>query len=156
VSGTVILLLGPPVGTKRYLQAGQETVPDIFGPARPVAAEACWRRILTLKRPDQFCSVDHGIYGHLTLRNLAVLAEERGDRVEAQRLWSMDRLARKVPQDTANPAPKRIGPGSSVDAPFARPTHWVKLRISLSIGIVTRQGEPSCSGGSSEALWSWC
>ena len=42
---------------------------------QPAEAEACWRRILTLKRPDQFCSVDQGIYGHLTLRNLAVLAE---------------------------------------------------------------------------------
>ncbi len=40
-----------------------------------------------LKRPDQFCSVDQGIYGHLTLRNLAVLAEERGDRAEARRFW---------------------------------------------------------------------
>ena len=30
---------------------------------------------LTLKRPDQFCSVDQGIYGRLTLRSLAVLAE---------------------------------------------------------------------------------
>jgi hypothetical protein len=40
---------------------------------------------LTLKRPDQFCSVDQGIYGHLTLRNLAVLAEERSDRAEARR-----------------------------------------------------------------------
>jgi len=54
-------------------------------------AEACWRRILTLKRPDQFCSVDQGIYGRLTLRNLAVLVEERGDRGEAQRLWKMVR-----------------------------------------------------------------
>jgi len=44
---------------------------------------------LTLKRPDQFCSVDQGVYGHLTLRNLAVLAEERGDRAEARRLWKM-------------------------------------------------------------------
>jgi hypothetical protein len=26
-------------------------------------AEAYWRRILTPKRPDQFCSVDQGIYG---------------------------------------------------------------------------------------------
>jgi hypothetical protein len=42
---------------------------------------------LTLKRPDQFCSVDQGIYGHLTLRNLAGLAEERSDRAEARRLW---------------------------------------------------------------------
>jgi hypothetical protein len=44
---------------------------------------------LTLKRPDQFCSVDQGIYGHLTLRNLAALAEERGDSAEAMRLWRM-------------------------------------------------------------------
>ena len=29
------------------------------------------------------------IYGHLTLRNLAVLAEERGDGAEARRLWKM-------------------------------------------------------------------
>src|SRR5438270_7314882 len=53
----------------------------------PAEAEGCWRRILTLRRPDQFCSVDQGIYGHLTLRNLAVLAEERGDRPVAERLW---------------------------------------------------------------------
>ncbi len=56
--------------------------------AQPAEAEACWRRILTVKRPEQFCSVDQGIYGHLTLRNLAALAEERGDYAEAQRLWS--------------------------------------------------------------------
>jgi hypothetical protein len=68
---------------------GQETVPDIFGPGPAAEAEACWGRILTLKRPDQFCSVDQGIYGHLTLRNLAVLAEERGDRAEARRHWRM-------------------------------------------------------------------
>ena len=35
------------------------------------------------------CSVDQGIYGYLTPRNLAVLAEERGDRAEARRLWRM-------------------------------------------------------------------
>jgi tetratricopeptide (TPR) repeat protein len=56
---------------------------------QPAEAESCWRRILTLKRPDQFCCVDQAIYGHLTLRNLAVLAEERGDRAEARRLWRM-------------------------------------------------------------------
>ncbi len=50
-------------------------------------AEQCWRRILTLTRPDQFCSVDMGIYGHLTRRNLAALAAERGDPAEAARLW---------------------------------------------------------------------
>jgi hypothetical protein len=51
-------------------------------------AEQSWRRILTLRRPDQFCSVEQGIYGHLTQRNLAVLAAERGDRSEAARLWA--------------------------------------------------------------------
>ncbi|MGO8899704.1 MAG: hypothetical protein ACLQU5_15345 [Isosphaeraceae bacterium] len=44
---------------------------------------------MTLKRPDQFCTVDQIIYGHLTLRNLAVLAEERGDRAEERGLWRM-------------------------------------------------------------------
>jgi hypothetical protein len=61
-----------------HLKAGQQADP-----------EACWRRILTLRRPDLFCSVDRGIYGHLTLRNLAVLAKERGDQAEARRLWKM-------------------------------------------------------------------
>ncbi|HZW33324.1 MAG TPA: glycosyltransferase [Isosphaeraceae bacterium] len=51
-------------------------------------AEACWRRILTLTRPEQFASVDQGIYGHLTRRNLARLAAERGDPAEAARLWA--------------------------------------------------------------------
>ena len=51
-------------------------------------AEVCWRTILTLRRPEKFASVDMGIYGHLTRRNLAMLAAERGDRDEAQRLWA--------------------------------------------------------------------
>jgi tetratricopeptide (TPR) repeat protein len=50
-------------------------------------AEACWRRILTVHRPEQYRSVDEGIYGHLTRRNLAMLAAERGDDAEAARLW---------------------------------------------------------------------
>jgi len=50
-------------------------------------AENCWRRILTLRRPEQFSSVDQGIYGHLTRRNLAALARERGDHDEAAGLW---------------------------------------------------------------------
>ena len=54
---------------------------------QPAEAESCWRRVLTLKRPEQFCSVDQGIYGHLTLRNLAVLAEERSDPGESATLW---------------------------------------------------------------------
>jgi tetratricopeptide (TPR) repeat protein len=53
----------------------------------PAEAEGCWKRILTLRRPDQFCSVDQGIYGHLTLRNLAVLAEERGDIAVSLECW---------------------------------------------------------------------
>jgi glycosyltransferase involved in cell wall biosynthesis len=51
-------------------------------------AERCWTRILSLKRPDQFCSIDQGIYGHLTRRNLAALAAERGDHAGAERLWA--------------------------------------------------------------------
>ena len=54
----------------------------------PAEAERCWRLILNLKRPDQFCSFDQGIYGHVTRRNLAALAEERGDYAGARRLWA--------------------------------------------------------------------
>jgi glycosyltransferase involved in cell wall biosynthesis/GT2 family glycosyltransferase len=60
-------------------------------------AEERWRRVLTLKRPERFSSVDTGIYGHLTRRNLAVLAEERGDRAEALRLW--EAVAAELPGD---------------------------------------------------------
>jgi len=51
-------------------------------------AERCWRWILTLSRPERFSSVDQGIYGHLTRRNLAALAAERGDHAEAKKLWT--------------------------------------------------------------------
>ena len=54
---------------------------------QPGEAETTWRRILTPKRQEQSCSVDQGIYGHLTLRNLAALAQGGGDSSEAQRLW---------------------------------------------------------------------
>ena len=60
-------------------------------------AENSWRRILGLRRPNQFCSVDQGIYGHLTRRNLAVLAAERGDHAEARRLW--DAVLGECPDD---------------------------------------------------------
>jgi glycosyltransferase involved in cell wall biosynthesis len=50
-------------------------------------AERCWRRILTLSRPRTFASLDQGIYGHLTRRNLAALAMERGDVEEAKCQW---------------------------------------------------------------------
>jgi hypothetical protein len=49
-------------------------------------ASACWRQILTLTRPEESCSVDQGIYGHLTWRNLAMLAAERGNGAGAARL----------------------------------------------------------------------
>jgi GT2 family glycosyltransferase len=51
-------------------------------------AEECWLKVLTLHRPEQFSSIDVGIYGHLTRRNLATIAEERGDRAEALLQWS--------------------------------------------------------------------
>jgi tetratricopeptide (TPR) repeat protein len=54
----------------------------------PAEAEQCWRRVLTLRRPERFASVDAGIHGHVTRRNLARLAEERGDLAEALRQWS--------------------------------------------------------------------
>ncbi len=53
----------------------------------PAEAEQCWRRILTLSRPEKFASMDQGIYGHLTRRNLAALAKERGDLGEMKRQW---------------------------------------------------------------------
>ncbi len=53
----------------------------------PTEAEQCWRRILTLSRPRKFASLDQGIYGHLTRRNLAALAQERGDMEEAKVQW---------------------------------------------------------------------
>lgn len=40
-----------------------------------------------MKRPETFASVDMGIDGHLSRRNLAALAAERGDDAEAARLW---------------------------------------------------------------------
>ena len=65
-------------------------------PGDAEGAERCWRRILTLRRPEQFASLDQGIYGHLTRRNLAALAAERGDRDEAARLWRAG--ARRMPR----------------------------------------------------------
>ena len=37
--------------------------------------------------PDQSCSVGQGIYGHLTLCNLAVLTQERGDMAGSAECW---------------------------------------------------------------------
>jgi GT2 family glycosyltransferase len=51
----------------------------------PLRDDARW----TYRVHEQiFCSFDQGIYGHLTRRNLAALAAERGDHAEARRLWA--------------------------------------------------------------------
>jgi len=50
-------------------------------------AEACWRRVLEVPRPERFGSVDAGIHGHATRRNLAGVLAERGDHAGAARLW---------------------------------------------------------------------
>jgi tetratricopeptide (TPR) repeat protein len=75
-------------------------------------AERCWRRILTLRRPEQFASLDQGIYGHLTRRNLAALAAERGDPDEAARLWRA--VLAECPGDREAMAKLRgLAPGAS-------------------------------------------
>jgi tetratricopeptide (TPR) repeat protein len=61
-------------------------------------AERAWRRILSLRRPEKFASMDQGIYGHLPRRNLAALARERGDHAEEQRLWQA--VLAECPGDT--------------------------------------------------------
>jgi tetratricopeptide (TPR) repeat protein len=69
------------------------------------AAESCWRRVLTVSRPEKFSSVDSGIYGHLTRRNLACVVEERGDLEEAARLW--DQILVECPGDREAIAARR-------------------------------------------------
>jgi tetratricopeptide (TPR) repeat protein len=94
-------------------------------------AAGCWRTILKLQRPEKFASVDMGIYGHLTRRNLAALAAERGDRDEEERLWrdvlaecpgdreALGRLGRLSELSVAPPKPSRISRGN--EAPFSVP-----------------------------------
>lgn len=50
--------------------------------ARAIEDGGEWR-----ERNEHFRSADQGIYGHLTVRNLAVQPEEPGDRGDAWRLW---------------------------------------------------------------------
>jgi len=80
-------------------------------------AERCWRRILTLHRPEQFSSVDQGIYGHLTRRNLAVLASECGQHAEAMRLW-MEVLAECPGDREALKMLQRLRPVGSASEPL--------------------------------------
>jgi len=50
-------------------------------------AEKCWRAILQLKGHAMYSSVDKGILGHLTRRNLAHIAAEKGDKNEMRIQW---------------------------------------------------------------------
>jgi GT2 family glycosyltransferase len=77
---------------------------------RPAEAGECWRRVLTLRRPERFASVDEGIYGHVTRRNLAALAEESGDPAGAAAYW--EAVLGEVPGDAdALRALRRLRPG---------------------------------------------
>jgi glycosyltransferase involved in cell wall biosynthesis len=82
-------------------------------------AGRCWRRILELKRPERFASVDMGICGHLTRRNLAALAAERGEREEEERLWR-DVLA-ECPGDreALTRLERLVGPGKGTRVIFS-------------------------------------
>ena len=124
------------------------------------AAEACWRGVLALKRPERFCSLDPGIFGHLTRRNLANLAQERGDLAEAVRQWrevlverpgdreAADRLARLsapaetgwlLPGSTRATVPER-GPGD-FDPYLELAQAWVEaLEARVVVGLGVRAG----------------
>lgn len=60
-------------------------------------AADCWTRILQLDRPQKLYHVDPGIFGHLTRRNLAIIAEERGDLVQAKAQWQA--VLKECPED---------------------------------------------------------
>ena len=74
---------------------------------QPAEAEAGRRWILTLQRPDQFCSVDQGIYGHLTLRNLAVLP--KNEVMKSRLSVSGVEFLRNVPQTPKHLANRVLG-----------------------------------------------
>ena len=59
LAGTLDLSYGlmPTAARKAWLGQNASGEPE---------AEASWWRILTSKRPDQFCSVDQAIHGQLT------------------------------------------------------------------------------------------
>jgi tetratricopeptide (TPR) repeat protein len=86
----------------------------------PAEAEACWRRVLELRPPERFSSVDRGIYGHLTRRNLAALAAGRGDRTEEEGHWRA--VLAERPGDPEALARLGLGPGGGEGGDAAGPT----------------------------------
>jgi len=133
------------------------------GMSRPLEAEACWRRILELRRPEEFSSVDADIFGPLTRRNLALLAEERGDAGEAsaqwravlgerpgdvEAAWSLHRLDGPVAPDHVPwivPGSRRIvvpDPGRGDFGPYAAAASaWVvRLRARVVVELGVRRG----------------
>jgi GT2 family glycosyltransferase len=89
--------LGEPERALEVCREGVELEPDNaelvhreavlrFHAGEEAGAKACWERIRTMFRRERFCSIDQDLYGHQTARNLAMLAERRGDRAEAVRL----------------------------------------------------------------------
>jgi hypothetical protein len=67
-----------------------------------------------VRRPERFSSVDMGIYGHLTRRNLAALAAERGDAEDEARLWA--EVLAECPGDAeATARLRRLAPGHAAN-----------------------------------------
>ena len=101
---------------------------------------------------QKFASVDQGIYGHLTRRNLAALAKERGDLDEAERQWRA--VLAECPADTeaiATPrgASRRVrycGPSCAPgDARIVRRiTKWPRTVRNSGPYILTRVTEEVC------------
>ncbi|MDR3623060.1 MAG: glycosyltransferase [Paludisphaera borealis] len=125
-------MLGDLPGAVAVCDEGLRTVSDdaellfrravaLRGLARNAEAEASWRRILTMRRPEEFASLDTGIFGHLTRRNLAVLAEERGDHAEAASQWRAVLAECPVDSDGAFGVHRLGGPVAPEHVPWLIP-----------------------------------
>ncbi len=80
------------------------------------------------------CSVNQDIYGHLTLRNLAVLAAERRDQAEAANLW---RLCWPNAQTTWRREPTLGNEGAATDRLMA--TKHDQMKSSRRRGVAARR-----------------
>jgi GT2 family glycosyltransferase len=125
-------MLGDLPGAVAVCDEGLRTVGDdaellfrravaLRGLARNAEAEASWRRILTMRRPEEFASLDAGIFGHLPRRNLAVLAEERGDHAEAASQWRAVLAECPVDPDAAFALHRLDGPIAPEHIPWLVP-----------------------------------